>query len=467
MQQCTHCQADLPANAQFCNRCGTPAEERQTPSADPEEADISNEELEETTKHPAIAVSALHARNAPATSSVSAPSLPAEEKRATGTADAPIVAGDAHLASTEAQLPLTPSTEDEPAESQEPHISTEADLPAQASAESASPPQAPAESDPPAHTSLTQPEDASQLAIEALDTVALPAMPAAVLSATPPTVETSISATPSTDAQESTPSTLADAQTDASAATPETATALAADSATVDPATESSPEPSASEKESAPQEEAAQAQTTRTPAAPLPPPISRKGARTGRSTVLVTLLIIAVVILAGGVGTFVLLSQRAATGASPQCNSPQVTCVNGTPINLNGQATNLTFSGAVAGPMSIVAKARCQIAAVGNLRTLTINLSGTINDQLYNFGFAIERYNGPGTYSNATTTIAILFDTPGESTTNGWNNSATTDTGTITVARGEQNGSISYTLSGIGKQARTQIQASGNWTCNN
>jgi hypothetical protein len=196
-----------------------------------------------------------------------------------------------------------------------------------------------------------------------------------------------------------------------------------------------------------------------------PPPASRKGTRIGRSKLSLTLLIVVLLVLVGGVGTFILLSQHAATGASPQCNLPQVTCVNGTPVNLHKQATNLTFSGAVAGPMSIVGNTRCQIATAGNLRTLTVNLSGMVNNQLYNFGFAIERYNGPGNYSNATTAITILFDAPGESTTNGWSNSASTDTGSIMVERGEQNGSISYTLSGIGKQAGTQIQAAGNWTC--
>jgi hypothetical protein len=176
---------------------------------------------------------------------------------------------------------------------------------------------------------------------------------------------------------------------------------------------------------------------------------------------LIVALIIVLMVLAAGVGAFALGRQNAP--ASTQCNAQQTNCTNGSPVVVNGKPTHLTFSGAVAGPMTIVAKPDCQSATSGNLRTLTINLSGTINGQLYNFNFAIEHYTGPNTYSSAAGTI-ILFDVPGEST-NGWDNSAPTDTGSITVDRGEQTGSISYTLSGVGTHANTQIQATGNWTC--
>jgi len=186
------------------------------------------------------------------------------------------------------------------------------------------------------------------------------------------------------------------------------------------------------------------------------------GNGSGRVRPLIVALIIVLMVLAAGVGAFALGRQNAP--ASTQCNAQQTNCANGSPVVVNGKPTHLTFSGAVVGPMTIVAKPSCQTAASGSLRTLTINLSGTINGQLYNFGFAIEHYTGPSTYSSAADTT-ILFDVPGESTTNGWGNSAPADAGSITVDRGEQTGSISYILSGIGTHANTQLQATGNWTC--
>ena len=173
------------------------------------------------------------------------------------------------------------------------------------------------------------------------------------------------------------------------------------------------------------------------------------------------------IVLAGGAGTFALLRQQASTGTNTQCNAQQTSCASGSPASAHGKPTLLTFSGKIAGPMSIVAHPNCQSATSGSLRTLTVYLSGTINDQLYNLSFAIEHYNGPGTYDNATASIIILFDLPGDSTSNGWSNSVPTASGNITVDRGEQTGSITYTLGGVGTRAGTQVQASGNWTCGN
>jgi hypothetical protein len=186
-----------------------------------------------------------------------------------------------------------------------------------------------------------------------------------------------------------------------------------------------------------------------------------------RALIVMMLVILVVLVGGAGIGTFALIHQNTSAGATTQCNGQQTSCAGGSSAQVNGKPTRLTFSGTVVGPMSIVAKPRCQISTAGNLRVLAVNLSGTISGQLYNFGFVIEHYNGPGTYNNSAANTTILFDVPGQSTTNGWNNSAPTDNGSITVARGEQTGSISYTLSGVGTQANMQIQTTGNWTCGN
>ncbi|HVU68867.1 MAG TPA: hypothetical protein VHD63_17155, partial [Ktedonobacteraceae bacterium] len=197
---------------------------------------------------------------------------------------------------------------------------------------------------------------------------------------------------------------------------------------------------------------------------PVPPPATPARSRPRKNVILLAALIVALVILLGGTGTYLLLRPQASTNTA-QCSSQQTTCVNGTPITIVKKPTSLTFSGKVAGPMTIVAVPTCQNATSGNLRTLTVNLSGTINDKLYNFGFVIEHYNGASTYSNATTSLQILFTTPGESTANGWSNSDPADTGSITVDKGEQTGSITYSLSGAGTSAKTQVQVSGTWSC--
>jgi hypothetical protein len=191
---------------------------------------------------------------------------------------------------------------------------------------------------------------------------------------------------------------------------------------------------------------------------------SRKGPFTGRNRTLIVALIVVLVVLAGGAGAFALVRQHTSTSTSAQCSSQQASCTGGSPTNVHAKATSLTFSGTVTGPMSILAKPNCQSSTSGDLRTLMINLSGTLNDKLYNFGFTIQHYNGPGTYNNAAPDITILFDVPGD-ITNGWSNSDPSDSGTITVERGDQTGSISYTLSGTGTSAKTQIQVTGNWTC--
>src|SRR5437870_1796737 len=61
MHQCTHCQADLADNAQFCSSSGTPANENLTLSADPNEASGSEKKLEDNSEVSAVATPAAPA----------------------------------------------------------------------------------------------------------------------------------------------------------------------------------------------------------------------------------------------------------------------------------------------------------------------------------------------------------------------------------------------------------------------
>lgn len=187
-----------------------------------------------------------------------------------------------------------------------------------------------------------------------------------------------------------------------------------------------------------------------------------------RSRALIAISILALIVIAGSAGTFVFTRGQTSASGSPnssQCAGQQAGCAGNTPGSGGKDATHLMFSGAASGLMKVNASPRCQRAAVANLHTLTVTLTGVVGGQIYNFGFTIERYNGPGTYSSATTSTTVLFDIPGESTTNGWGNNSPAGSGTITIARGEQTGSISYLLHGFGTQSGTQIQVSGNWAC--
>lgn len=211
-------------------------------------------------------------------------------------------------------------------------------------------------------------------------------------------------------------------------------------------------------------------QGAQTEGVPLPePPLAnvqagRRQSRGGRRWLVVALVIL--LVLAGGTGAFALIRQQTSADASSQCTgSPQAGCANTATGVSRVHATQLTFSGSISGSLTLSAQVRCQTTTTGNLRTLMVTLSGTVGGQLYNFGFVINNYTGPGTYNAPSPTLTILLDVPGEATNNGWDNTSSTDSGTITVERGERTGSITYVLSGFGSRAGTQIQVSGEWTC--
>jgi len=218
-------------------------------------------------------------------------------------------------------------------------------------------------------------------------------------------------------------------------------------------------------------EDAAQAdQGAQTEEVPLPePPLAnvqagRRQSRGGRRWLVVALVI--VLVLAVGAGAFALIRQQTAADASSQCaGSSQAGCANTATGGSRAHVTQLTFSGSISGPLTLSAPVRCQATTTGNLRTLMVTLSGTVGGQLYNFGFVINNYTGPGTYNALSPTLTILLDVPGEATNNGWGNTSATDSGSITVERGEQTGSITYVLSGFGSRAGTQVQVSGEWAC--
>lgn len=369
MRQCPHCQADLPANAQFCSHCGTPVandanqstQPDETPSVAPAEQEHilqieQSDSLEETEK-----TETAQPLPVPSTDQ-EADEVPQEQES--------LDAGE-----IPDEIPA-PHPEEDPAQALQPEAIQEADVP----------------------------ETPDQ------------------------------------------PQTFADTQT---AEVP------------AQPADEEVPE--TEQHDQGARNEASAQQPLYTPEetdAGLAAPKERGGRRIA---IIAALLI--VLVIAGSVGAFVFTRGQTPAGASTQnasqCAGSRTGCTGGIPASGARNATHLTFSGAASGPMTVNAAPRCQRTSVANLSTLIVTLTGVVGGQTYNFGFTIERYNGPGTYTNAT----ILFDKPGESTNNGWGNTSPADTGTITIDRGEHTGSISYLLHGFGAQAGTQIQISGTWAC--
>lgn len=189
----------------------------------------------------------------------------------------------------------------------------------------------------------------------------------------------------------------------------------------------------------------------------------RRQSGMGRRWLVVALVIL--LVLAGGAGTLALIRQQTSAGASSQCaGSQQASCANTATIG-RAHATQLTFSGSISGPMTVSAQVRCQATTTQNLRTMMVTFSGTVGGQFYNFGFVLNNYTGPGTYTTSAPSLTILLDVPGEATNNGWGNTSPKDSGTITIARGEQAGNITYILSGFGTRMGTQVQVSGDWAC--
>jgi hypothetical protein len=198
------------------------------------------------------------------------------------------------------------------------------------------------------------------------------------------------------------------------------------------------------------------------PSTPLPLhlPFGQKPGLTSRRWLVSALAVL--LILAAGAGAFALIHQQIFSAAPSLCTRAAQTGCTQAVIANNHPGARLTFSGSVTGPLTLSAQVRCQATTMESLRTLMVTLSGTVGSSFYNFGFVINHYQGPGTY---TASLTILLDVPGEATNNGWGNMSPTDSGTIIITRGEQTGSITSVLSGFGTRAGTQVQISGDWTC--
>ncbi len=488
MQQCTHCQADLPANAQFCSRCGQPAEESQTLSAHLDDVDLGEEDLETTSKQAVVTVPAtpplpaLRTRRMHPQTSISEfpPAMGLASDTAEDDEDCPdpdASRAQQGFSSPILQLPLTPPIEPFDDSPHEQEASAEAEDAAPASTSQVTQtPQESAEEEPDAASRATMPleseaaspvqeqeetlapEQTTSDTISTLPTGGLPPAP------TPAATESDDIAASPTGALEETPvpGDISTSATDNLAAPSSASVTTQHDNTTgttEEPKYVSPFPPPTPERRSTPRPASLKARPGRRAGA------SARVKRAYQTRTVLLSVIVVLIVLGAAAGSFALLRQHGQVGTGAQCSASATSCAGGSQGTVHGHPTHLTFSGSVAGPMTIFAKPRCQISTAGGLRALAVNLSGTINNQFYNFGFLIERYHGAGIYSNATASITILFDAPGQSTVNGWGNSAPADTGSITVDRGEQTGSISYTLSGVGTQANTQVQTSGNWTC--
>ncbi|HEY0754067.1 MAG TPA: zinc-ribbon domain-containing protein [Ktedonobacteraceae bacterium] len=437
MYQCTHCQAELPANAQFCNHCGMTVAEHSATSASFKQTEAREEELEVTAKLPAVAASTI-----PSTPDAPAPPNPRTRRIHTPTS-----------ISTFPQDPWLPSgtnqeekgTRDSKIESSSPQVS-----PVSVKSPLTPPVEPPEEEagfdvlENSVQSLIAESEEPAMADSKPISPFIIPSRPIT------PTPADALAHTPAFAPGLSGP--ITPTPTDALAHTPAPAPSLFEQGAPA-PA-DALPLP---ERRSTPRP-ASMALST-----PLPPLAKHKSIGAFGSRTLLAAILVILIVLAGGAGIFALTQQRIAPGSGAQCTSQQGNCA-GSPTKGSGKISSLALSGTLTGSLSVIGKTTCQRPAAGNLRTLLVNLSGTLGTKLYNFGFTLQHYGGPATYTNNIPDTTIRFDAPGD-LTNGWGNSDPTDIGTITVARGEQSGNISYTLSGTGTNAKTQLQITGNWIC--
>src|SRR5579875_314439 len=405
MRQCVHCQAELPDNAQFCSRCGTPVDANQHRASDDAEGERETEQTQIADEMSLEVKSeeelSQGEQERPAGEEERGAALSQGEQDLVAASEA--VRGDAEV---KAEQELAASSEMVQDEAEADTATLQAEESPRA--EAARPGKASAE------------QEAGEAGLDAeLQTVS--EMPTAELAA----VRDAVS---------------------------EMSTAELAD---LRQAVSKMPVPDTDQP----------VQDENTLVEPQFSPARQGKGKARRGVVLLIVVLVVVVVLAGGVGALVALRQNTLAGAASQCTGQQSGCTQHTPGAGNAGVTRLVFSGAVSGPLTVSASPDCQATSTGSFRTWMVSLSGVVGEQLYNFGFVINRYHGPGTYSADTASAVILLDLPGEATNNGWGNVAPTDTGGITVSKGEQTGSINAVLSGFGSRKGTQVQVSGNWAC--
>jgi hypothetical protein len=108
-----------------------------------------------------------------------------------------------------------------------------------------------------------------------------------------------------------------------------------------------------------------------------------------------------IVIVVGGGALALLLHGSPSTGsnsgaaANPTPRFTPVSSCVGNP----SRTANLTFSGSVAGSMSVSQFTACGPLTYQGQQAYSGNASGTISGTTYNFIFAALAYNGPGTYT--------------------------------------------------------------------
>jgi hypothetical protein len=420
MRQCVHCQAELPDNAQFCSRCGTPVDANQHRASDDAEGERETEQTQIADEMSLEVKSeeelSQGEQERPAGEEERGAALSQGEQDLVAASEA--VRGDAEV---KAEQELAASSEMVQDEAEADTATLQAEESPRA--EAARPGKASAE------------QEAGEAGLDAeLQTVS--EMPTAELAA----ARDAVSEMPTAE--------LANVRD----AVSEMSTAELAD---LRQAVSKMPVPDTDQP----------VQDENTLVEPQFSPARQGKGKARRGVVLLIVVLVVVVVLAGGVGALVALRQNTLAGAASQCTGQQSGCTQHTPGAGNAGVTRLVFSGAVSGPLTVSASPDCQATSTGSFRTWMVSLSGVVGEQLYNFGFVINRYHGPGTYSADTASAVILLDLPGEATNNGWGNVAPTDTGGITVSKGEQTGSINAVLSGFGSRKGTQVQVSGNWAC--
>jgi hypothetical protein len=152
------------------------------------------------------------------------------------------------------------------------------------------------------------------------------------------------------------------------------------------------------------------------------------------------------------------------------CGTPSVTAVaSPSPVIADGNwSQNLTFTGGVTGEMSaIVPDIAGQVSECTGSRThngdrWADSFYGTVGSGGTEWGlvFVIDNFRGPGTYQNSA--VAVQVHSPDNSQV--WQNQST-DKVTFTVARNQQAGTVTASLTDATSGKAGALTLTGSWNC--
>jgi len=190
--------------------------------------------------------------------------------------------------------------------------------------------------------------------------------------------------------------------------------------------------------------------------------------------------IIAVVIIAGGAGALLFLlhpfssrntgssviitnptSDTAPTAAITACpGSSSTNCLN-TPSTLSNSKVDLTFSGAVAGHMTVTSVIACGAEpSVAGGQQYHVSILGTVNGEKYGFSFDAYPYTRAGIYTG---NVNSFFGPAGDSSSLTQWRSASTQSNSVTVRSDSKSGTLNISL--VSSSDHSTVGVVGNWMC--